>query len=166
MEIHFKKNAFIVFVFDYTTEYIWLNLEEKKNNYFHLHVCESVLRKRSSSALEALCLLEGRNLFPSWPPVERTLPAFGAGISRWLNPEQLVVMVVFHNPDPFSWCPTASAICFLCWLGRPPIFFPQTRPQKRQALGLINCLLQRSDLLRIPTRPPLVSDTKIWVVLT
>lgn len=56
-----------------------------------------------------------------------------------------MVIVVFHNLDPFSWCPTAPEICFLCWLGRPPIFFPQAPPQKRHALGLINCLLQRSD---------------------
>ncbi|XP_053188630.1 spermatogenesis-associated protein 48 [Scomber japonicus] len=37
----------------------------------------------------------------SWAPVERTLPAFGAGSSRWLNPEQLVVIVVFTTQIHF-----------------------------------------------------------------
>lgn len=99
----------------------------------------------------AVCY-EHVNLFPSWAPAQQTLPAFGIGISRWLNPDQLVVIVVFHNPDPFSWCLAAPEICFLCcWLGSPPIVFPQncrkTKQQQKKTTpcvsGLINYLLQQ-----------------------
>lgn len=75
--------------------------------------------------------------------------------SRWLNPEQLVVIVVFHNLDPFSWCPTAPEICFLCWLDWPPIFFPQNQKKDKHLDWLtVCCNRQTSSGFSLVTQVP------------
>lgn len=55
-------------------------------------------------------------------------------------------MVVFHNPDPFSWCLTPPRDLFPLLIRLASHIFLLQKQKKRQALGLINCLLQRSDI--------------------
>lgn len=73
------------------------------------------------------------------PQLSEFLPAFGAGILQMAESRAARGNRGFHNPDPFSWCPTTPEICFLCRLSWPPIFFPSKLNRDKYSDWLTIC---------------------------
>lgn len=129
--------------------------------YKHLEGSRSVKHPAAMGEL-AVCY-EGTNLFPSWAPVERTLLAFGAGIFQMAESRAARGNRGFSQPRSIFLVPDSPRDLFPLLIRLASHIF-SSKPKKRQALGLINCLLQRSDLLGIFTcRSSLLAQVPVGV---